>query len=256
MASFTARWRPKSSLTPGGDDPERVAHDADEVELVDGARPSDEITEVGGSPTDEPGEQLGGVRRLPSTTSRQPGWCGEVVERHHRGDVPLAQCGADAAVVVKSGQREFPLCRFDPTPLEREAVGAEAHVRHQLDVLLPPEQRVTGVAARSVAARVRVVLPLPPVVVDVAAFDLMGRGRRAPEESVGEAELRCTGSMCAHGGSLYSPHRRVRGWRRWRVEDLRRRFPWPDDWPYPATASLRWGSTHPGRGKWQVYPLG
>ncbi len=25
---------------------------------------------------------------------------------------------------------------------------------------------------------------------------------------------------------------------------------------YPATASCRWGSTQPGRGKWQVYPFG
>lgn len=26
--------------------------------------------------------------------------------------------------------------------------------------------------------------------------------------------------------------------------------------PYRATASLRWGSTQPGRGPWQVYPSG
>src|SRR5207253_1613883 len=52
---------------------------------------------------------------------------------------------------------------------------------------VPPEvvARVTG---RLGAARPRRVLPRPPVVVPVAAFDLVRGGRRAPQEAVGKRD--------------------------------------------------------------------
>ena len=79
--------------------------------------------------------------------------------------------------------RELALGRLDPAPLQREAVGTQAQVGHQIDVLVPAVPRITGVAARLHATGVGVVLPVPPVVVDVAALDLMGGGGGPPQES-------------------------------------------------------------------------
>ena len=45
-------------------------------------------------------------------------------------------------------------------------------------------------------------LPFPRIVVDVATLDLMSCGRRAPEEALGEAELRCSGVGSVHDRSL------------------------------------------------------
>ena len=130
---------------------------------------------------------LGRVRGLPPAARGEPCRGREVVEGHHGGDAPLAARRADPAVVVECGDGELALGGLDPAPLEREPIGAEPHGCDELDVLGPPMQRIACVPARLGTAGVRVVLPRPPVVVDVAALDLMGRGRRAPEEAFGEA---------------------------------------------------------------------
>src|SRR5580658_9868891 len=96
--------------------------------------------------------------------------------------------GTDAAVVLQGGDRELALRRLDPAPLEREAVGRETEVGHQVHVLAPALEGVAGVAARGQRARVGVVLPGPPVVVGVAALNLVGGGGHAPGETLGEGE--------------------------------------------------------------------
>ena len=106
------------------------------------------------------------------------------------GRIPcLVAGGGHPAVVVEGHPRELPLLRLDPAPLEREAVGAEAEAGDQGDVLGIAVERVAGVAADVHAARRRVVLHGPPVVVDVAPLDLVGGGGGPPEEPVGEGHL-------------------------------------------------------------------
>ena len=127
----------KVVLHPGRRRPEGVAHDADEVELVDGAGPTDEIAEVGCRPGDETGEDIGSVRSLPPTPVGQPGRGREVMERHDRGDAALAAGCTDAAVVVERSDGELALGGLDAAPLEGEPVRLETHVRHELDIFGP-----------------------------------------------------------------------------------------------------------------------
>ena len=169
-------------------DADGVAQHGDDVGLVEGAGPSDEVAEMGDGALDVAGEALGRVGSLPAAAVGEPARRREVVEGDHRGDAALVTGRAHAPVVVEGGRGELPFGGLDPAPLQREAVGAEAEVGHEVDVLGPAMERVTGVAARCDTSRVGVVLPVPPVVVDVAAFDLVrGRGR-SPQEPVGERE--------------------------------------------------------------------
>ena len=56
--------------------PDRVAHGPDHVGLVDGAGPTDQVTEMGSGPLDEPAEPVGGVQRLEAAPPRPAttGW--------------------------------------------------------------------------------------------------------------------------------------------------------------------------------------
>jgi hypothetical protein len=128
-----------------------------------------------------------GVAALPAAPGRQPARGGEVVEGDDGVDAPLPQPGALAPVVLEGGPGELALGRLDPAPLDREAVVVQAQVGHQVGVLLPAVPRVAGVARRLGAARARRVLELPPVVVGVAALDLVGRRGRPPGEALGKA---------------------------------------------------------------------
>ena len=77
--------------------------------------------------------------------------------------------------------------RLDARPLDREAVRRESQLLDQRDVVGVPVVAVAAVARHVDARRVGRVLPRPPVVVPVAAFDLVrGRGD-APEKVVGES---------------------------------------------------------------------
>src|SRR5947208_1184016 len=86
-----------------------------------------------------------------------------------------------------SGGAELRVVGLDAAPLERETVGVEAQVGEQTDILGPAVPVVAGVAARLLAGRGRIMLPHPPVVVPVAALDLVGGGGGAPHEALGEA---------------------------------------------------------------------
>src|SRR5690606_31579725 len=94
------------------------------------------------------------------------------------------------------GPRPLALLGLDAAPLDREPVGADAEVGDERDVLLPAVPRVARVAGGLGRRRVGVVLPGPPVVVPVAALDLVRGGRGAPEEAVGE---RAIGHIVVHG---------------------------------------------------------
>ena len=138
-----------------------VPHDRHHVGLVDGAGPADEVAQVRGRPATKRAKRSGasGASQPPRAASQQRR--GEVVEGDD-GDDPVAVAGgADAPVVLERRQRELTLRGLDAAPLEREAVGAEPHVGHQLDVLAPAVERVAGVAAGLARCPTRVRAPRP-----------------------------------------------------------------------------------------------
>ncbi len=115
---------------------------------------------------------------------------GEVVEGDDRQDAVVVAGGGDPPIVVERNGGELPLGRLDPAPFEGEPVGAKAEAGHQCDVLRIAVEGVARVAAHVHATRGRIVLEVPPVVVHIAALDLMSGGSGAPNESVGEGHGR------------------------------------------------------------------
>ena len=133
-------------------------------------------------------------RRSPGPS--QPPRCGhparggEVVVGDDRVDAVLAARRAHPPVVVEGGRRELALLGLDAAPLDREAVPVEARGRRA--GRCPRGSGGSGRRRRR-SARARAspgVLPRPPVVVPVAALDLVGRGGGAPDEAVGERARR------------------------------------------------------------------
>ena len=71
----------------------------------------------------EPGEPIRRLRGLPGAGGGQPSGVGEVVEGDHRHHPALVAGRGHPPVVVEGDKGELTLLRFDPAPLEREAVG-------------------------------------------------------------------------------------------------------------------------------------
>ncbi len=131
------------------------------------------------------------------------------MERDDRLDALVEQCPPERDVVADRRGRPLALLRFDAAPFDREAVAREPEVTHQRDVVGPAVPRVARITARLGAPRTAGVLPLPPVVVPVPAFDLVGRGGRPPREAVGKRprRLRHSGSpMRAKHSSTLRAH--------------------------------------------------
>src|SRR5690349_14553064 len=105
------------------------------------------------------------------------------MERDDRREPAREGRVAHAAVVVERRLRELAVLGLDPAPLEREAIGVEAEAREPIQIVGVAMVVIAGVAARLAAGRALGVLPRPPVVVPVAAFDLMSGGGRAPDEA-------------------------------------------------------------------------
>src|SRR6185503_16069599 len=73
--------------------------------------------------------------------------------------------------------------RLDPAPLDREAIRVQAEGAQEIEILLVPLPVKTGRAGSiPVPDGAGQLLPVPPVVLVVAAFDLMRGGAGAPEE--------------------------------------------------------------------------
>ena len=106
-----------------------------------------------------------------------------MVEGDDRSQSKLPTGGQYAPVMVERRDREFAFLRFDPGPFDAEAKGIEAESRHQGDVVAVTVIEVAGIAGGLDAWRAVAMLPLPPIAVGIAAFDLMGRRRSAEEEA-------------------------------------------------------------------------
>src|SRR5437660_6179893 len=104
--------------------------------------------------------------------------------RHDGVDAVVAARVDHAPVVIEGVAGELTVLGLDARPLDREPVRAEAELGQQRDVLRVPPEVVARVTGWLGAARSRRVLPRPPVVVPVAAFDLVRGSRRAPQEAV------------------------------------------------------------------------
>ena len=156
---------------------------------------------------DEAGEALGGVGRLPAAPGGEPPRRREVVEGDDREDpVPVAG-RAHPAVVLERGER-----RTRPRPARSGSTRARSGTRRgpmSATSCTSSRQRWKESQASplgSSGARRRVVLPRPPVVVDVAALDLVRRRGDAPDEARRERELVRVGLPLAR-----SQRRRVAG---------------------------------------------
>ena len=172
----------------------RCSPSSDDVRLVDRAADRDEVADVGDRALAVAREAVDDLRRLPAADRRDPARVREVVERHDRLHALFVAFGEHPPVVVERGDRELAVLGLDPRPLDREAVGAEAVIAHERDVVGVAVVAVGAVARRLDARGVGPVLERPPVVVPVAAFDLMrGRGH-APDEPVRESHAHGAGA--------------------------------------------------------------
>ena len=93
-----------------------------------------------------------------------------------------AQPEALAAVVGQRGAGDLPLRRLDAAPLHREAVVVEARPATRSASSSQRSHESQASPDDSMQPEPGVVLELPPVVVGVAALDLVRRRRRAPCE--------------------------------------------------------------------------
>ena len=175
---------------PGREHPHLMRHAGDDVRFVDRAGPTQDRCEPLGRPVTELAEEVGGVGLGPSALVRQPSRGREVVEGDDRLDAVLEQRLAEPYVVVERRGRPLALLRLDAAPLDRESIGGESELGGDRHVVAPAVPRVAGVTARLDARAVGSVLPLPPVVVPVAALDLVGCRRRPPLEAVGKLDPR------------------------------------------------------------------
>jgi hypothetical protein len=108
-----------------------------------------------------------------------------VVQGDHGLDAGVPQSLELSAIVVTRGLVEVASAWLDSRPLDRHAVGVEAHISEQTHVLHPAIPRIARVSGpiRQQTGLFR----SPPIAVHVVAFDLVGGGRRAPQEAIWEA---------------------------------------------------------------------
>src|ERR1700688_2587967 len=101
---------------------------------------------------------------------------------------------------------ELALGGLDARPLDREAVRVLLHLAEQREILAVSVVVVAGDSGRvTVGNPTRLLFELPPVVVAVITFDLVGGAGGAPEETVGESqEARALGGLETLGGGQYS----------------------------------------------------
>ena len=179
---------------------ERLAEQGaeDVVITVGGTIPADDIgelkrlgvAEVPRRALAEAREPIGGLGVRPTAARRRPARRREVMEGDDRRDAARAARAAHAEVMIERRGRELAVLGLDPAPLEREAVRPVAVTRREREVLVEPLVMEAGVAAHgAVGDHARLMLESPPVVVRVAAFDLVGRGGGAPEEAGREAAI-------------------------------------------------------------------
>src|SRR2546423_631718 len=147
----------------GWTDAEQPPARADALGLVERAGEADAIAERDGCAVAVAFEQLRkSIRREPPHLV-QPPRQGEVMERDHRKDAPLAARVEHASVVAEGRPRELALRRLDAGPLDAEAKRVEAEIGQHRDVFPVAVIEVAGIARGLPAGRGGDVLPPPPI---------------------------------------------------------------------------------------------
>ena len=102
---------------------------------------------------------------------------------HYWRDV-VCTTGIDyRAIMIELGLRKFAVFRLDAAPFDTKSVIIETQFCKHLDVLRKQVVVIARVATGFLAHRVWSMLPIPPVVVPVATFNLVGRSGRSPGET-------------------------------------------------------------------------
>lgn len=108
------------------------------------------------------------------------------MERHDGQNVAREARFDDRSIVVERVGRERAVPWLDASPLDRESKGVEAQVLDEVEVFFVAMPRIAGVTARLYGACAGRTLVSIPVVVRVAAFNLVRRSSRAPEKLLGQ----------------------------------------------------------------------
>ena len=180
---------------------EEVAHEADDVGLVDGAGHADDVADRVRDARRVVADPPGHVGVLEAAGRGDPARQREVVQGHDRREAPLAAALGHGAVARQRALVDAPALGLDARPLHREAVGVEPEARDQVEVLRPAVPRVAGGPARLGDGGARRALEVGPVGLP-AALDLVARGGGAPQEHVEGARR--------HPRTLLSARRRSR----------------------------------------------
>src|SRR2546430_11530712 len=174
------------ALTPGRVDTEDEATLAEPLRFVDGAGIGDQVAERGGGVPAVPLEQRWEFIVEEAPVRLQPTRQREVVEGHDRREPMLAATDQHATVVIERRPRELALFGLDSRPLDTQAQRVEAEPSHQDDVLAMAVVEIAGVTGGLDAGCAGRVFPRPPIAVEVAPLDLMGRLRRAEQKALGK----------------------------------------------------------------------
>ena len=209
----------------------QVTEPEEALGLVEGHPPADPVgqrADDGPRVFDEPADDR---FRSPAAQFVHPEGHVPVVQRDHRFD-PRGQQGVD-----KIGIKREPLGvdasvgGHDAAPADGEAVGVQAQLLHQRDVLAVPVIMIAGNAAVVAVPDVpfgQVPYASAPAAFVPRAFDLRGRARRAPEKS-----FRICHTASSRYGCIVRPEPAFR--------PVRTLFP-------PVPASARRSCPHPAEG--------
>ncbi len=177
-----------------GVEPVAVAEEGGAPGLVDGEPAADAVAQRAEEDVRVVGEALRGPALGPAPRLLEGRGQVPVVDRRRGLDAGLEEGVGQAAVVVEAGlERPARAGRLDARPGDGEAVRADAEASEELDILGPAAVGVAGEVAGHAPEHgpgpAAEVVPYRPAaaVRRGRALDLVGGGRRAPEEARGEA---------------------------------------------------------------------
>ena len=100
-----------------------------------------------------------------------------------RCDVVFVTGFQNFSVVIDLGLRKLSVFRLDATPLHAEAIVVKTQLGEHRNVLWIQVVVIAGVSAWLFHARTNTMLPIPPIVIPVVAFHLVGGRCSTPSKS-------------------------------------------------------------------------
>ena len=111
-------------------------------------------------------------RLEPASLFGKPGGGGEMMQRHHRFEALGFQGGEDFVIMTKRLLVPFPFPGFKAAPFKRESVGGMPQGTGKAKIF--PEMAVVIAGCAGSLGHFPGLLPSPPIVPLVPAFDLLG----------------------------------------------------------------------------------